>query len=706
MREVLNDDVLPVDMERVFTTSGIGLRQGEAMWDEDQGYYERLETMIADSIDFEESFLSRQREENVAYYYGYQPALPAEDEGAERPSANRSTFVSTDVRDTILTMLPSLVRIFSSSERIANFVPVDESHQDAADTAYDYCSYVFYNDNDGFLMIYGLLKDALTVRGGVSKWYVDNSFEVVEKTFQNLTPEQYQFIVSEGEEDVEVADFQQSRPDIIDSATFRYVKSKPLIKVCAVPPEEFRISKVAKSIKESPLVGHEWLATRSELLKKGVPEEALDEIGTSNMLVYSDERFMRNPALVDEGGVLTKGIQAGEWYVRIDKDGDGIDELRFIRTIGSQHLVVEDYPVQHIDMAYWTMDPVPHTAIGDDVSELTKDIQRIKTNMIRGQLDNLAEMINPRTVVNELVTNIEDVLSDEVGNVIRTRGDPNAAVAYTRPVYSGAEVQESINYLDQVRASRTGITEASKGLDPKAMQSTALSGIDAIVSGAQERIELAARVICSTGWKDTIEGILRLVTQHQNHARTIKLRGKWTTVNPSLFDPNMTLEVNPTLGKGTDIMRLQALADIQQKQITIIDKFGIANPIVTPQEFMNTQQDMMEIANIKNFQRYFKPITPELMKGIQNAPKEPTPEELIAQAEVEKRKVETQKIIADTDAKQTQTLLDAKKAQMDDDFRRDELNINSMLEIAALFGQQAENLRADEGVMALNQPPE
>lgn len=706
MREVLNDDVLPVDMERVFTTSGIGLRQGEAMSDEDQGYYERLETMIADSIDYEESFLSLNREENVAYYNGYQPALPSAEDGQERPSANRSTFVSTDVRDTILTMLPSLMRIFSSSERIANFVPVDESHQESADTAYDYCSYVFYNDNEGFLMLYGLLKDALTVRGGITKWYVDNSHETVEKSFQNLTPEQYQFIISEDEENVEVVDFEQTRPEVIDHVTFRYVTSKPLVKVCAVAPEEFRISKIAKSIKSSPLVGHEWLASRSELIKKGVPEEAIEEVGTSNMLVYSDERYMRNPALVDEGGVLTKGIQTGEWYVRIDKDGDGIDELRFIRTLGSQHLVVEDYPVQHIDMAYWSMDPIPHTAIGDDAAELTKDIQRIKTNMIRGQLDNLAEMINPRTVVNELVTNIEDVLSDEVGNVIRTRGDPNAAVAYTRPLYSGGEVQESINYMDQVRASRTGITEASKGLDPKAMQSTALSGIDAIVSGAQERIELAARLICSTGWKDTIEGILRLVTQYQNHARVIKLRGKWTTVNPSLFDPNMTLEVNPTLGKGTDIMRLQALTEVEQKQLMVIEKFGIANPIVTPQHFMNTVQDKLEIANIKNFSRYFGPITPQLMESIQNAPKEPSPEELIAQAEIEKRKVETQKIIADSDAKQSTTLLNAKKVEMDDDFRRDKLNIDAMLEIAALFGRQAENLKADEGVMALNQPPE
>jgi hypothetical protein len=442
------------------------------------------------------------------------------------------------------------------------------------------------------------------------------------------------------------------------------------------------------------------------LLKKGVPEEAIDEVGTSNMMVYSDERYMRNPALVDEGGILTKGILTGEWYVRLDKDGDGIDELRFIRTLGGSHMIVEDRPVSHVEMALWSIDPTPHTAFGDDIAELTKDIQRIKTNMIRGQLDNLAETINPRTVVNELVTNIEDVLSDEVGNIIRTRGDPNAAVAYTRPIYAGAEVQESINYLDQVRASRSGITEASKGLDPKAMQSTALAGIDAIVSGAQERTELAARILAATGFKDTIEGILRLVSTHQNHARTIKLRGKWSTVNPSLWDPNMVLEVNPTMGKGSDMIRLQALADIRTVQTEIIGKFGIANPIVTPQHFLNTVQDMLEIANLKNFQRYFGPITPELQQSIETAPKEPSPEEIIAQSEMEKNKVQTLKIIGETDKNAADTAIKQKQLAMDDDFRRDKLTIDSLLEIAAMFGQQVSELQSSEGVMALNKPPE
>lgn len=709
MREVVNyDEGMPVDIENIFMNSGVGMRQGETFGDEDQDYYERFETMIGDSVDFEESFLALQREENMAYYIGLQPALPGSEEGAEQQLSNRSTFVSTDVRDTILTMLPSLIRIFCSSERVATFTPATEADQGMADMAFDYCNYLFYHDNPGFLILHGLLKDAMTVRGGMVKWFVDMSYETEEKGYHNLTTEQYQFLLMEAQElgiDFEVIDFEQTTPEKIDYVCFQIVKSKPEIKVEAIPPEEFRISKIAKGIYNSPLVGHEYLATKSDLIKKGVPKEAIEEVGTGNMLVYSDERYMRNPALVDEGGVMSKGIITGEWYVRLDKDGDGIDELRFIRTIGSGHLIVEDRACSHVEMALWSIDPIPHTAIGDDVTELTKDIQRIKTNMIRGQLDNLAELINPRTVVNELLTNIEDVLSDEVGNVIRTRGDPNSAVAYTRPIYSGAEVQESINYLDNVRAVRTGITEASKGLDPKALQSTALSGIDAIVSGAQERIELGARILGETGFKPMMEGLLRLAVQHQNHARTLKIAGKWQNVNPSLFDPTMSISVNPTLGKGSDMLRLQALAEVQAVQTEIIGRFGIANPIVTPQHFMNTVQDKLELANIRNFSRYFGEITEELQAGISQAPKEPSPEEVVAQAEMEKVKVQALEAKNDADKIALDTQFKRSKQQQDDDFRRDQLLIDSLLEAATIFGQQVSELSSTEGIMSLNQPP-
>jgi hypothetical protein len=696
-------------METLFKNSGVG-GSGAARFygDEEDGYESQVRAMIEDSVDFEESYLAKKREDNQAYYNGLQPAFEVAEEGGEEP-VNRSTFVSTDVRDTILTVMPSLIRIFASNdEDVVEFVPQSEAMQDMADQCRDYLNYVFFEDNPGFLILHAVFKDSMTVKAGITKWWTDTDHEVKEHTFQNITQEQYQYIVYEMPE-VEVLDMADVDPQtgLIPSVTFRHVVSKPQTKLAAVPPDEFRISRDAKDVESAGLVGHECIVPISALVKKGYdPDELRDYLSTQ--ISYSDERFMRNPGLTDDK--MIEGVLYGEWYIRVDGDGDGVDELRHICTVGEGRIIVDDSIVPYTRFALWGCDPVPHTAIGDCLADITKDIQRFKTNMMRGQIDNLAESITPRTVVNELVTNIEDVLNDEVGAVIRTRGDPNAAVAFSKTPYVGEEVQATINYMDQVRASRTGITEASKGLDPKAMQSTSLVGIDAIVSGAQERIELIARILAETGLKPTLKGLLREIVDNPNQMRTVKLRGKWVNVNPSLFDPTMRIQVNPTLGKGTDTVRLSVLTQIKETQTAIINQYGLGNPIVTVEEFLNTVEDILKLGNIKNFGRYFKRPDPDTLASIANAPKEPDPASVLAQAELEKVKKDT--IVAmgkqDNDTKRLE--LQSAKDRADDDFRRDKLNVDAALTVLDIqMDPKPQSVTADEpslpaNIANLNQP--
>lgn len=691
-------------MERIFNQSPVGLSAG-LQSDQEEGYNALVRAKIDDSISYEQEYLALAREENQAYYNGLEPSLGGVEEGEEREPINRSTFVSTDVRDTILTILPSLIRIFTSSEKVAEFTPTTEENTDMAEQAYDYANYVFMDDNPGFLILHSVIKDALTVKAGITKWWTDVDVEVKEQLFRGITPEQYQMLLYEMP-DVEVLDLESAPDGSIAEVTFRYFENKPVIRVAAVPPDEFRIARDAKDIESASLVGHESIVPISDLVAKGYDPEELQAYVTSAQN-YSDERFLRNPGLTDD---KVDGVLYGEWFIRVDGDGDGIDELRKICTVGGNYQIISDEVVNHINFALWGSDPRPHTAIGDCMADITKDIQRMKTNMMRGQLDNLSEAIHPRTVVNELLTNIEDVLSDEVGAIIRTRGDPSTAVSFSKTPYSGAEVQVTVNYLDQVRASRTGITEASKGLDPKAMQSTALSGIDAIISGAQERIELIARVLAETGLKPMMKGILREIVNNPNQLRTVKLRGKWAVVNPSLFDPSMRVTVNPTLGKGSDMIRLQALSKIEQTQLTILSKYGLNNPVVSPIEFRNTQVDMLAIANIKNPARYFKEITEEMLAAIAQQPEEPDPTAVLAQAELEKVKkdiiiaggkqvIDEQRLTIE----QNREAAKVAKNKEDADFKRDKLNIDSMLELAKIFGETTVNATVPTGILSANQ---
>lgn len=693
-------------MDAIFTGSGIGTNRAYAYDGEEDTYTAAIKARIADAVDYEESHLQLAREENQAYYYGELPGLGNVDEAdqaGDDEQPNKSTFVSTDVRDTILSILPSLLRIFTSAEHVAEFVPNTEEQEPMAKQAYLYVNYVFYEENDGFLSLHSVFKDALTVRTGIMKWWTDTDDEVEEQTFTNITAEQYQFLISEMPE-VEVVDLEGGQDGVINSLTLRYYKSVPLTKAAPVPPEEFRVSRYAKTVDTADLIGHERVVPVSDLVKKGYDLEDIRNFVTRNDNSMSEERLLRNPALVDDySGV--DGVLYGEWYIRIDGDGDGVDELRYICTIGDNYQIVEDHIVPHHNFAVFQCDPRPHTVVGDAITDLVKDIQRIKTFMARGLLDNLAESTNPKTVINELTTNIDDALNDEVGAVIRTRGNVNEAVAFSRVPFVGDDLQANIDYFDKVRASRTGITEASKGLDPRAMQSTALSGIDAIVQGAQERIELIARVLAETGLRPLLRGLLREVVNNPNQARTVKLTGTWVKVNPSLYDPGMRVKVNPTLGKGSDMIRLQALSEVQATQQLVIEKFGVKNnPLCGPIEFRNTLVDKLELVNIRNASRYFKPIDPQVMAAIDASPNEPDPASVLAQAELEKNKKDVVIAIGEQEQKKASLDFQREKLAVDDDFRRDKLNVDAAVDaIAALKGIQ-EQLSPQKGLLSLNTP--
>lgn len=665
-------------MEVVFGNSLGRPRQIES----EDDYEALIRAKINDAVDYERSYLQWARIENTEYYNGTLPAIETEDDDGN--PVNRSTVVSTDVRDTILSVLPSLIRIFLSSEYSAFFTPMGPDQTEMAKQATEAIHYAFKEECEGFLLLYNVFKDALTVKLGVAQVWTDTSVEYTEKVYHNVSTEQYQVLMEE-RDDIEVTDLQTNprRPGVIESLSLRFPISKPKMCVDPVKPEEFRISRYATSSKRPGLIGWQRMVSVSDMLKRGYDYDTIAEYISNDVPSFSDERFLRNPGLNDQWSEAD-GVLYGEYFIEIDGDGDGIDELRMICTIGENDEIINDIPVDDHNFSLFSGDPRPHTIIGDCLADLTKDIQRIKSNMLRGQLDNLAEVINPKTVINALVTNVEDALNDEVGAVIRVTGDPGAAVSFSRPPYVGEEVQGSIAYMDEIKANRTGITEASKGLDPAAMQSTALAGIDAIISGAQERIELIARVLAETGFKRLFKLMLKEFVNNPNPEYTYQLGSSFQTVQPSTWDPNMRCRVNPSLGRGTDATRIQVLSMVKDIQENIIAKYGLDNPVVGIPEYYNTLEDMLQIANIRDVGRYFKKPDPKTLEAIARAPKEPDAPTILAMAEREKVKLKTVEAINKKNLEEKRLETHLAEVASDDDFRRDKLNVDSLLKAAEI----------------------
>ena len=706
------------NLERLFTFKD-GSSPSETPNSYDPGdpatYQQFIHALITDARDYENSVLAPKRDEAQKYYYGMLPSLnpngsPYSDTLiVEDPNATyeeilgpnegptKSSFVSTDVRDAILMMLPSLVRIFAASENVISLVPRSPQDDAMAEQATNYVNYVFWQDNAGFLTLYGAFKDALTVKTGYIKWWTDNTKEIKRKQFVNITMEQLQMLLGEDQSaKVVPGSLQPSDPSSFDGSggsgggidvTIEATANKPITRVEGVPPEEMRLDRYARTFAKSRIVGHERIVSIDELTAMGYPRDlAANYLQTQDVHNFTMEAMIRNPGR----GMSTRvgdGVLYGEWYVKIDTDGDGVAELRYICTMGEDHAIVRDETANRIKFALFSCDPISHTLVGDSIADLTVDIQRIKTNMTRGVLDSLAESINPRTVVNELTTNLDDALNDDLGAVIRTRGDPGNAVQFATTPFVGQQALPVLEYLDSVQQRRTGLSDAAKGMDPKQLQSSTQIGVEAIINGQQERTELVARVLAETGYRDLFHGLFNEIVENENQQRTLRINGNWQTYDTSMFDADMSVEVNPTLGKGSDTVRMMTLQQIKNDQATVFQQFGPNNPVVGIPEMLNTITDMLSIANIKNVSRYFKTPSPQVLQAMQTAPKEPDPMTIAAKANYERVKQQTAKAMGD------QQFNTVKQAQ-DEAFRRDKL--------AQQQAYDAEKIRIQEAQLALD----
>ena len=670
---------------------------GEADYD----YASRVRGMIDDAREFNAEVLTPIREKGIMFYLGILPELDEE---------GRSTIVKTEVRDTILAMLPSLMRLFTAQNAPVYFMPNSKSGVAVADQQTDYVNYVFQYDNPGYMILQDIFKDALIKSMGVVQWWTDPNTEVVDDTYQRLTLEQRQYLISQdGIEVVSENHYARPGPDGVSiqpafDMVVRRTTRSPKHRVCAVPPDEFRINRLATCVKDAALVGRERFATQSELLMLGVPRELINECRdfSGGDMRFTTERMLRNmgadsPFGRDSAEPLCR---YGEYWMRIDKNDDGIAELRHICVIGDGQHIVKDEPAHRAKMAICCSDPEPHSIVGHSASELIADLQVIGSNILRGALDSLAQSIYPRLVGVDTQVDWDDVLNTAIGAPIRVKSlDALTQLQYQ---FNGDAAFGMMDRLDAIRIARTGITEQSKGLDPKALQSTTLKGVEMIVTGAQERIELVARTMAYTFMVDLFSGLLQEVCDNPIPERVVKLRGNYVPVQPDQFDATMVCVPNPAMGKGSDSDRFMMLNTIMGKQEMVIAQMGPGNPLVSPVEWRNAVEDLLAIAGMKNTDRYFKAIDPaQLQAFLQMLQQKEDPNLVLAKAEADKVRAQVVKTLTDARVK-------TEDVSLSDDRERDKVEGDQMLkamEIDAKYGAAVDTAAIQALWKEPRQPP-
>src|SRR6185312_6662780 len=447
------------------------------------------------------SQLSAERDDALMYYMGdMSKDMPAPD--------GRSEAVSTDVADTIEGLMPALMDIFCGADEVVTFNPQAENDVEAAQQETDYINHVFMQQNPGFLVLYSFIKDALLSKVGVVKVWWEEREEEENETYYDLTDDQFAIlsadeditITKHTEKPIEDAVLQQAlmamqqpaaqgsapgseppKPPALHDVVATKSKTFKEAKVLGVPPEEFGIEKLARSIRTCNYCYHRTLPTQSALIAQGYDEELVKSLPTYAAITNAEEinrdTVGEHQNLGEDSNKAIRQIEVVEHYVRMDYEGNGKTCLYKVTTGGEQNLLmtkdgkddIEEFDA--IPFAAMTPVIVTHRFFGRSIADLVMDIQRIKTALLRALLDNAYLANNPRTEVPEshaTETTLDDLLVSRPGGIVRTKL-PGGLNVIAHPDVGG-HVFPLLQYQDATREWRTGVSRQGQGVDPNVLQ--------------------------------------------------------------------------------------------------------------------------------------------------------------------------------------------------------------------------------------------
>lgn len=257
----------------------------------------------------------------LSYYMG-----EAKHELSPPDVEGRSRVVSKDTMDTIEWIMPSLMRMFASSDDVVRFQPEDQEDEQAVSDATEYCGYLFFRKNPGFRTLHDAIKNCLIQRQAAIKVYCDESSEVREERYNGVSMMEVEAI--QLDPDVEVTELEQTDEDAF-TVVARRKTAKKHHKVVGVPPEELRFNKDATCIEDARFVQHRSKKTLSDLISLGYDRAKLRSIPMDE---NSNEREEYDTDLSDAEAArrdeALREIELCETYIKVDVDGDGIAEFR------------------------------------------------------------------------------------------------------------------------------------------------------------------------------------------------------------------------------------------------------------------------------------------------------------------------------------------------------------------------------------------
>ena len=518
-----------------------------------------------------------------------------------------STIVDTSTTETVEAYTAVITDLFLNNQKLARFIPMSDSPGDWASSRMggDLVNYIIFKQNNGWEQLQTWFKAALLWKNGIIRWDYIEDYDYRIEEYDKIDQIKLDELLSD--DDIEIVGDLEFENELGEAdplggqepdAQLMYVNvrlrrkiDKSRIKIENVPPENFRISRDAKSIGEAVFVGVQTDMTRSEIRKQW-PEVA-ENIEDWDML-GSDEQWLGNARYSEDiaarkfvtgqeywqGSVsqdlfpleANREVTVTECWISVDRDGDGIAELKHFIIAGNTILFEED--VDMIPLASLSPIDIPFEFYGLSIADFTRSSTLASTAILRGFVENTYLTNYAPKLADPNVVDFSALQNMKPKQIVPTNGNPAAAVQPMPPETISTGTVPLLEHLQLIKEQATGMSKAAQGLnDTLYVSGNSEQKLQAVQSASQKRIQHIAKRFAETGIKRLIKGLYHCARTNMGKM-SFSMYVKMHNMEMSELPMEMDIDIFVDLGDNSNNSRMQKLGQVGQQVLPTLNQHG------------------------------------------------------------------------------------------------------------------------------------
>ena len=563
---------------------------------------DKLATIVRQEIDqsmgYDSDELSDNREQALRYYYG-------EARGDEIPG--RSQVQSLDVADMVEAVTAQIMPAFEIDNPVM-FEAESADDVDQAQLESDAVNFQIMERNRGYSVFQEAVRDALLLRNGWCKVWVDVREDVEYQSFQGLDPiAAYEIASTETtpELKVEIADQEQQDDGTIDLRV-KIIRTTRKLRITSIDPTLMLWSEGHDSIFLDGIrfVAEQSYPTRSELIEQGYSKKTVKALPVTTLDTKNDTTA-RNRGESWEGFAAKtpdqEVVTMYECYILVDYDGDGVSERRRVKIVDTT--ILENEVVDFIPYATGTPFLQPHRINGLSLFDKLKQVQDVKTATLRNYLDNMAANNNARMAFRKGSVNLNHLTNSRPGGAIECM-DPQSDLVPIPVIDTGASNIQLLEYQDKMRSERGGASLDLQNAEMQIAGDTA-HGVERQYSSREQLAALMCRTLAET--------LVRSVYMKTHTAMRLLMpgdmqfqqNGEFVSTDPNQWPERDRLNIKSGLSVGERQRKVAALGNIinEHKQLAQMGQAGI---MFTANNAYAAYQDMTRAGGLDTPERYWQ----------------------------------------------------------------------------------------------------